>query len=191
MDSQKIRTGKVLAITPGHKQSAWLLYDVQHNAPIDFGIDDNDKVVAMLIETAPISDKTILAVGLYGGNPAFVDSYDKPVGKDVFDAHIWIGRFVQAWDSRRKKRKGDLPTFRYVNRKKYWGDKTDSEIQRLLIRAYSAEWRRASRLKPVKWQLSDKTLTFDGNLIYTFASSSSEKDFWAALAIARSETEQL
>ena len=78
---------KVLAIDPGPERSGWLLYDAKTGR----------------IESAQITDNGPLA--LYLENVEGVDwlayemvaCYGMPVGAEVFDTCVWIGRFIQAW----------------------------------------------------------------------------------------------
>lgn len=84
---------KILAIDPGSKESAWLIYDENRQRPINFDISENE---AFLMDI--IGDEIV-------GLPAtftcieMIASYGMPVGKDVFETCIWIGRFIQAVDS--------------------------------------------------------------------------------------------
>ena len=82
---------KVLAIDPGPERSGWLLYDAKTGR----------------IESAQITDNGPLA--LYLENVEGVDwlayemvaCYGMPVGAEVFDTCVWIGRFIQAWTTGR------------------------------------------------------------------------------------------
>lgn len=73
---------KLLAIDPGNEQSAYVLFDgvrVQ-----EFDIVDNDVLIYRdVMHAAP--RLAIEGVACYG----------MPVGKEVFDTCIWIGRFMQ------------------------------------------------------------------------------------------------
>lgn len=81
----------VLAIDPGNTQSAWALIDADTCTPIYVGKADNDYVRTMLryrttyqilIETATVGIE-------------MVASYGMPVGADVFETCVEIGRFVE------------------------------------------------------------------------------------------------
>lgn len=79
---------RVLAIDPGDKQSAWCLYDAGADRPIAFLKESNDSLL------------TRLALGDYSNTHLAVEmiaSYGMPVGREVFETCVWIGRFVQQW----------------------------------------------------------------------------------------------
>lgn len=89
---------RILSIDPGPKESAWMIY--KENKPEVFGMLDNDKLLSIckhfsmlraigkdnVAETVP----AVLAIEM-------VACYGMPVGRDVFDTCVWIGRFVEAW----------------------------------------------------------------------------------------------
>lgn len=74
----------ILAIDPGTEQSGWCLYE--NGRVADSGVGSNHDL-------------------LYGMNDMGADwlaiemiaSYGMPVGKEVFETCVWIGRFQQAW----------------------------------------------------------------------------------------------
>jgi hypothetical protein len=76
----------LIAIDPGCRESAWLVYD--GGSIVQFGKQDNETVLAML-KGLHLFDH--LAIEM-------VASYGMPVGKDVFETVLWIGRFVEAFD---------------------------------------------------------------------------------------------
>jgi hypothetical protein len=79
---------KLLAIDPGNTESAYVEYDTDKAQPTEWGKLPNETVLRNL-----------------DGAPAFVDqlavemvaSYGMPVGREIFDTCVWIGRFVQCW----------------------------------------------------------------------------------------------
>lgn len=71
----------VLAIDPGPTESAWVEFDGER--VLDFGIDPN-------IEVLDVVDNSPGGLVIEG-----VACYGMPVGKEVFDTCIWIGRFIQ------------------------------------------------------------------------------------------------
>lgn len=73
----------ILAIDPGNKQSGWCLFDGQHVH--DSGVLDNEEMLAKVVSHR---DK-LLAVEM-------IASYGMPVGREVFETCVWIGRFVQS-----------------------------------------------------------------------------------------------
>lgn len=82
---------KVLAIDPGTTESAFVLYDGRR--PLDYGIAENDALLTRLWR-APH--------GCWMGAHLAVEmiaSYGMPVGAEVFETCVWIGRFIEAWKS--------------------------------------------------------------------------------------------
>jgi len=81
----------LLAIDPGDKDSAYALIDVETRRPIEFGKVDNDsllfRVIAWSTPGAPNS-VPLMAIEM-------ISSYGMPVGKEVFETCVWIGRFQQ------------------------------------------------------------------------------------------------
>lgn len=79
---------KILAIDPGNEQSGWVIWN--HNRVADSGVLPNDE---MLFEIQRTTDVTMaLAIEM-------IASYGMPVGREVFETCVWIGRFQQAWHS--------------------------------------------------------------------------------------------
>lgn len=78
----------ILSIDPGSSQSAWMVFNPDTNLPEKFGIRENDSLVhfVQLLE----DECDCLAIEM-------VASYGMPVGADVFETCVWIGRFIQAW----------------------------------------------------------------------------------------------
>lgn len=73
----------ILAIDPGTTQSAWVVYDGEQ--VIECGIDDN----------ASVKDR----ISLFRGDNIAIEmiaSYGMPVGKEVFETCLWVGRFIEA-----------------------------------------------------------------------------------------------
>ena len=77
---------KVLAIDPGTEMSAWCV--VIDGKPFESGKQLNCEVAEKLREWK--KDDWLLAVEM-------IASYGMPVGKEVFDTCVWIGRFCEAW----------------------------------------------------------------------------------------------
>jgi hypothetical protein len=82
----------VLAIDPGNEQSAWcVLID---GVPLECGKDPNADLLDRLRFCATTQDQfhraQLLAVEM-------IASYGMPVGKEVFDTCLWIGRMIEAW----------------------------------------------------------------------------------------------
>jgi len=75
----------ILAIDPGNEHSAFVLYDGRLH---DFGKVENDTLLDRLSSYRTVAD--VMAVEM-------IASYGMPVGREVFDTCVFIGRLVQAW----------------------------------------------------------------------------------------------
>lgn len=73
----------VWAIDPGPVESGWVILNPDKSIRA-YGITDNETLVGM-IEQWP----GILAIEM-------IASYGMPVGKEVFETCLWIGRYIQA-----------------------------------------------------------------------------------------------
>ncbi len=78
----------IFAIDPGPTNSAFVRY--VDGAPHSFGYLEN---VRMLLELSCDLPSEHLAVEM-------IASYGMPVGADVFETCVWIGRFIEAWGNR-------------------------------------------------------------------------------------------
>jgi len=81
---------KVLAIDPGPEQSAWVMYH-DGDAITGFGIDRNRDFLEMIDDNRPWNN-WYMAIEM-------IACYGMPVGHEVFDTCVWIGRFEQLWES--------------------------------------------------------------------------------------------
>lgn len=79
---------KILALDPGYTQTAWCV--LVDGRPFEHGLDPND---AVLERVRSWGTDYQLAVEM-------IASYGMPVGREVFDTCVWIGRFVEAWARR-------------------------------------------------------------------------------------------
>lgn len=77
---------KVIAIDPGNIQSALCIIDVDTLKPVEFIKADNAKIKNILLTRA--REGCFVAIEM-------IASYGMPVGKDVFDTAVWIGRFME------------------------------------------------------------------------------------------------
>lgn len=73
----------ILALDPGPIQTAWCLYD---RDTLLTGIEPNEA----LLDKLPKMGAERMVVEM-------IASYGMPVGKEVFETCVWIGRFIQAW----------------------------------------------------------------------------------------------
>lgn len=78
---------KILAIDPGNTMSAWVR--IEDGLPVRWGKEAN-AVVRLQLDHE--TDVDWLAVEM-------IASYGMPVGKEVFDTCLWIGRFIEAWNA--------------------------------------------------------------------------------------------
>ena len=75
-----------MAIDPGPERSAWCTYDISFNPTrISAGILPNEDVKNLV---ACMEDATLVVEG--------IASYGMPVGAEVFETCIWIGRFIES-----------------------------------------------------------------------------------------------
>ena len=84
----------VLAIDPGNEQSAYVRYDTAIGHPLAFAKQPNDFILAnlngQLLHEWNAGNETTLAIEM-------IASYGMPVGREVFETCVWIGRFLQQW----------------------------------------------------------------------------------------------
>jgi hypothetical protein len=76
---------KILAIDPGTTESGFVLFDGV--GVVESGVSQNGALLDWLRDPAW---KARLAIEM-------VASYGMPVGREVFETCVWIGRFQQAW----------------------------------------------------------------------------------------------
>lgn len=77
---------RLLAIDPGNTHSGWVLVDTPTCRPVAFGKDANDTLRALLFgELSPLDHVAVEMIASYG----------MPVGKEVFETCVWIGRFAE------------------------------------------------------------------------------------------------
>lgn len=80
----------ILGIDPGPVETAWVEYDTEKKIPQAFSKDENNVFLA----------KRVLNTHVCNSEKMFIEmiaSYGMPVGKDVFQTCVWIGRFIQRW----------------------------------------------------------------------------------------------
>jgi hypothetical protein len=74
----------ILALDPGTEQTGWVLFDGER--VYNSGVEKN---AALLSWIRGVREET-LAIEM-------IASYGMPVGREVFETCVWIGRFQQAW----------------------------------------------------------------------------------------------
>lgn len=77
---------RILALDPGTEETGFCLYDTILRKPIDSGVAQNNRMLFSMAEHRP----DLLAVEM-------IASYGMPVGKEIFETCVWIGRFKQRW----------------------------------------------------------------------------------------------
>lgn len=75
---------KILAIDPGNKESGWCIYD--GHKVLECGITENENFLNSHI----YFEADLMAIEM-------VSSYGMPVGREVFETVLWIGKFIQDW----------------------------------------------------------------------------------------------
>lgn len=77
---------EILAIDPGHKQSAYVLIGTPGYVLIEQGILPNDE---LLIWVRDIAAPDVITIEM-------IKSYGNVMGDSVIETCVWIGRFIQA-----------------------------------------------------------------------------------------------
>ncbi|MGA2956108.1 MAG: hypothetical protein ABSF48_10340 [Thermodesulfobacteriota bacterium] len=75
----------ILGIDPGSEKSAYVLWDGERVR--DRNILRNESI----LDLAAVAKSEKCAIGI-----EMISSYGMPVGKEVFETCVWIGRFIQA-----------------------------------------------------------------------------------------------
>jgi hypothetical protein len=78
----------ILAIDPGTTESGWCLLK-DDGLPFQSGVLSNEDMLDVVWGGHHTKD-TVLAIEM-------IASYGMPVGREVFETCVWIGRFKQAW----------------------------------------------------------------------------------------------
>jgi hypothetical protein len=82
----------VLGIDPGTTQSGFVWLD--NGVVTQSGVKDNGDMLRWLDSDAVMQTSMMLGARLA---IEMIASYGMPVGREVFETCVWIGRFVQAW----------------------------------------------------------------------------------------------
>ena len=80
----------ILAVDPGNAESAYCVIDGTNYKPIEFGKMENEKLRKKMekdLKMYPIDNFAIEMIASYG----------MPVGKEVFETCVWIGRFMETF----------------------------------------------------------------------------------------------
>lgn len=81
----------ILAIDPGNTQSAYVVLQHDTRRPVEFDKISNHALLGRLSCIAEEHELSAIAIEM-------VASYGMPVGADVFETCVWIGRFTQHAD---------------------------------------------------------------------------------------------
>jgi hypothetical protein len=76
----------ILAIDPGPEQSAYVEYGVRRRKVVSFAKCSNEDLLSNLRSNCAIDTVVIEMIASYG----------MPVGREVFETCVWIGRFTEA-----------------------------------------------------------------------------------------------
>lgn len=76
----------ILALDPGPEKTGWVIYDGK--SVLHAGIMPNAVVLADLPSRNAKDERLVVEM---------IASYGMPVGREVFETCVWIGRFIQAW----------------------------------------------------------------------------------------------
>lgn len=160
---------RILAIDPGPVYSAYVLYDTDESRVIDWAKVENGRILTWFDHGAGLRvDELVIEM---------IASYGMPVGKDVFETCVWIGKFEEAWRlshlrsevSHRRR----VPPTRRITRMQvkshlcHSGKAADKNVRRALIDRFGGSDRSAIGLKATPGPLYG--LSGDG---------------WAALGVA-------
>lgn len=84
-----VKRKAIVAIDPGPTKSAWVVWDGK--TILSSQITENEFVVSEIHANTPwVGLAPVLVVEM-------IASYGMPVGKEVFETCVWIGRFIETW----------------------------------------------------------------------------------------------
>ena len=78
----------ILSIDPGNIYTAYVLIDSETYKPLRFGKISNEEFINLL-KGMDCNDTTDVVIEM-------IASYGMPVGKEVFDTCVWIGRYCES-----------------------------------------------------------------------------------------------
>ena len=147
----------IFALDPGPVQTAFIVWN--GTAILDKGLVPNNKLLDILSVSYPQVEA--LAIEM-------IASYGMPVGKDVFETCVWIGRFIDRWHT------SDNKNYRLIYRREVKMHLCES------MRAKDVNIRIAliDRFAP-GFRNHGKGTKDDPSLFYGF-----KADLWQAMAVA-------
>lgn len=97
----------IFAIDPGNIESGWVLCDAESLKPVQFGKSSNSSLLCKLFDLSlDYPGQTYYCIEM-------IASYGMPVGKEVFDTCVWIGRFTECIVNLKITSVYQLPTYVY------------------------------------------------------------------------------
>lgn len=87
---------RLLAIDPGTTESGWAV--LENGAVLESGIDSNESVLQRFETILSAQEyRKLYGLGDTGCAIEMIASYGMPVGREVFETCVWIGRFCERW----------------------------------------------------------------------------------------------
>jgi hypothetical protein len=146
----------LLAIDPGPIISAYCCFDLAHGVPESFATVTNDEMLAVVENRAGSMAIEMIA------------SYGMPVGKEVFETCLWIGRFIERWLSTGRPEPTRI---------------TRHEVK--LHLCHSARAKDSNIAQALKDRFGDKGTKKTPGILYGI-----KGDEWAALAVAVTQADR-
>lgn len=91
---------RILAIDPGTVESGWVEYDAAAARIVGFGKTANAETLALIRQHD--HNREVAASGGHDDHHhiaiEMVASYGMPVGREVFETCVWVGRFMERWN---------------------------------------------------------------------------------------------
>jgi hypothetical protein len=116
----------VIAVDPGDEFSAWMIYDMVKQRPIEWADEEPNQQLR----------KTLTNCGAFECAIEGMQSFGMPVGADVLETCVWIGRFIESWS----RKMGSEPAILYRKDIKHHlcGSikATDANVRQALIDRY-------------------------------------------------------
>lgn len=143
---------KILAIDPGNIESAYVVLD-ESLRPLEFTKESNITLIEK-IYSGHFEGITHIAIEM-------IASYGMPVGKEVFETCVWIGKFEEA------SLNTNFPKIQYIYRK-------DEKLNL----CFSCRAKDSNVIQALKDRFGDKGTKKDPGWFFGFA-----KDVWQAYAV--------
>lgn len=89
----------ILGVDPGDTETAWSAYDTDTKAVLSFAKEPNAEVLLRISLAGNSAVPGGFGVQVDKLAIEMIASYGMAVGKNVFETCVWIGRFIQQWDT--------------------------------------------------------------------------------------------